>query len=172
MNASMMLLFDIFVSITRFIHTPESEKSNAMRKYIANLSAGMMMLIALTSFTSDQEIVYQEMEGVRITYTKQQKAINDNEVMEYLILKIENTNNYGVKMNWKLDIWYNGACRTCDKPSPSGYEFSLNLKAKEKVEGDINKEDLMLKIYFRTVKPEREGGLTRFEFTNLNISKN
>jgi hypothetical protein len=143
-----------------------------MRKHIATLSAGMLLMIALTSFTADQEIVYKELEGVRITYTKQQKAINDTEVMEYLIFKIENTNSHGVKLNWKLDIWYNGACRTCDKPSPSGYEFSLDLKAKEKVEGDINKDDLMLKIYSRTIKPEREGGLTKFEFTNLSVSKN
>ncbi|MFO7721867.1 MAG: hypothetical protein R6V49_01465 [Bacteroidales bacterium] len=143
-----------------------------MRKHIATISAGMMLIIALTAFTSDQEIVYKEQDGVRITYTKQQKAINDTEVMEYLILKIENTNNHGVKVNWKLDIWYNGACRTCDKPSPSGYEFSLDMKAKETVEGDINKDDLMLKIYSRTIKPEREGGLTKFEFTNLTVSKN
>lgn len=143
-----------------------------MKKHIATLSAGFMLIIALTAFTSDKEIVYKEHEGVRISYTKQQRAINDQEVVEYLILKIENRNSYGVKMDWKLDLWYNGTCRTCDKPAPTGYEFSLNLKPGEVIQGDISKDDLMLKIWHKTIKPAREGSLTKFEFTNLAISKN
>lgn len=143
-----------------------------MKKQLAVISAGVMLFIAMTSFTSDQEFVYQDQEGVRITYTKQQKSINQDEVMEYVILKIENKNAYGVKLSWKLDIWYNGNCRTCDKPAPTGYEFTLNLKPGEIISGDINKDDLMLKIWSKTIKPARDGELTRFEFTNLQISKN
>ncbi len=143
-----------------------------MKKNIATIATGLFLLIALSSFSTDKEIVYKDQDGIRITYTKQQKSVNNTDVLEYLILKIENTNSYGVKLSWKLDIWYNGQCRTCDKPAPTGYEFELDLKPGEVVQGDINKEDLMLKIFSKTIKPEREGGLTQFEFTNLQISKN
>lgn len=143
-----------------------------MKKQIATLSASILLFLALTSFTSDQEIVYKDQDGVLITYTKQQKSINQDEIAEYVILKIENKNAHGVTLTWKLDIWYNGHCRTCDKPAPTGYEFTLNLKPGEVVKGDVNKDDLMLRIWSKTVKPAREGELTRFEFTNLAISKN
>lgn len=132
----------------------------------------MLLLMTLASFSADNDILYKEQDGIRITYTKQQKQVNDSEIMEYLILKIHNTNAYGVKLSWKLDIWYNGQCRTCDKPSPSGYEFQLDLKPGETVVGDINKDDLMLKIWSKTIKPQREGELTKFDFTNFVVSKN
>jgi hypothetical protein len=143
-----------------------------MKNNVNNLIAILLLLISLTSFTADKEVVFKEIEGVKITYTKQERKINATEVVEYIILKIANTNSYGVKMNWKLDLWYNGACRTCDKPSPSGYEFELNLKPGETVEGDVSKDDLMLVIWSKSVKPVREGSLTKFDFTNLIISKN
>lgn len=136
------------------------------------LIATILVSTFLLSLSSDQEIVYKEQDGVRITYTKQQLRINEEQIVEYLILKIENRNTYSVKANWKLDLWYNGNCRTCDKPAPTGYEFAIDLKPGEVIQGDLKKDDLMLKIWHRSVKPEREGGLTRFEFTGLQISKN
>jgi len=143
-----------------------------MKTRLIQLTASILLSFFLLSLTSDQEVIYKEQDGVRISYTKQQLQINEDQIVEYLILKIENRNAYGVKANWKLDIWYNGLCRTCDKPAPTGYEFSLDLKPGEVVQGDLRKDDLMLKIWYRNVKPEREGGLTKFEFTNLQISKN
>ncbi len=143
-----------------------------MKSRISGFAVTLLLAITMASFTSDKETLYKETEGIKITYTKQQKQINATEVAEYVILKIANTNTYGVKLNWKLDVWYNGNCRTCDKPAPSGYEFELDLKPGEVVTGDINKDDLMLKIWAKSIKPSREGGLTRFEFSNFVISKN
>lgn len=143
-----------------------------MKSKLSGFAVTLLLAITMASFTSDKETLYKEVEGIKITYTKQQKQLNATETAEYLIVKISNNNSYAVRLSWKLDLWYNGNCRTCDKPSPSGYEFELNLKPGETITGDINKDDLMLKIWSKSIKPAREGGLTRFEFTNLMVSKN
>ncbi len=143
-----------------------------MKKFVIRFMAASILAIALNSFTSDKEVLYKEQDGVRITYTKKQHTVSADQIMEYLILKIENKNKFGVTASWKLDLWYNGVCRTCDQQAPSGYEFTVDLKPGQKIEGNINKDDLMLKIWHKNIKPKTEGGLTRFEFTNLQISRN
>lgn len=145
---------------------------NIMKKEVITLLLSLILLIVLSSHSSESPQTYLDKDGIKITYTKQQSKINANKVFEYIILRIENTNSYGVNMSWKLDLWYNEVCRTCNQPSPTGYEFELDLKGGEHIEGSVKEEDLMLKIYSRTIKPEGELSLTNFEFTDLKVSKN
>jgi hypothetical protein len=142
-----------------------------MKHHLIKLSAAIFLSLMLTAFTDNSEILYEEVDGVRITYTKQQQTYGSDQVMEYVVLKIENRNTYAITAKWKLDLWYNENCRTCNQPSPSGYEFSIDMKPGEVIQGDVSKDDLMLRIWRRNIRPETDQILTRFVLTNLKITR-
>jgi hypothetical protein len=150
----------------------EIKNLSTMKKFLTALSVTFLLSVILHGYTSSQDILYKEQDGVRITYTKQQHTLPDHQVMEYLVMKIENRNAHPVTISWKLDLWYNGNCRTCNHPSPSGYEFEQTLRPGEVITGDVRTDDLMLRIWFRNSKPGTEIELTKFEFTGLAISRN
>ena len=141
-----------------------------MKQEIIHISVSIMLLIAMGSFSSAKEELYKEQDGIRITYTRQQHAAEDGHVMEFLIVKIENRNAYAVKCSWKLDLWYNQQCRTCNQSSPSGYEFDLELKPGQTIEGDVEKADLMLRIFSKSIAPVTDVSLTKSDFTGLTVS--
>lgn len=143
-----------------------------MKRKIIRIFVFIMLVIAMGSFSTTKEEFYKEQDGVHITYTRQQQTTDDGHVMEYLILKIANKNAYAVKCNWKLDLWYNDQCRTCQQTAPTGYEFELELQAGQTVKGNVKSEDLMLKIYSKSIKPATDVSLTKFDFTKLAVQRN
>jgi len=143
-----------------------------MKKFLTILSVTFLLSILLNGYTSNQEILYQEKDGVRITYTKQQHTLPDDQVMEYLVMRLENRNTHPVTVTWKLDLWYNDVCRTCNQSPPTGYEFERTLQPGEIITGDVRKDDLMLRIWYRNVSSGTDIRLTKFEFTGLAISRN
>ncbi len=143
-----------------------------MKHQLTAITTVFLLSLFLYAYSTEQEVLYKEQDGVRITYTKQQRAHTQEQVMEYLVLKIENRNTHGVTITWKLDLWYNDLCRTCDQPSPTGYEFTKTLQPGEVLEGNVQEDDLMLRIWYRSVKPTSDVVLTRFEFTNLEVQQN
>lgn len=60
-----------------------------------------------------------------------------HEIMNFELLSIQNSNDSPVAIKMKEDIYYDGACRTCDNYE---YNFTLNLEAKELKSGSCNRD--------------------------------
>lgn len=90
---------------------------------------------------------------------------------EYYLFKYENTNKKEVMISWKLDVFYNGNCRTCGLQSPNEYELDLKLKAGEVTTGSFNSKDKIYKLFKKDLSKEQTGNTT-FELNNFTVINN
>lgn len=141
-----------------------------MKKFILPLAVFAAFVFIMAGSAEWTE--YKTVDGVKFSEKSVEQTIDKtNETHSWIVFQIENTNDYDIKVTWKQDIWYNGVCRTCDQPEPSGYMFEKVLKAGESISGDPSDESNMLKIYSHIVSPARPGKLTKYEFKNITVEK-
>lgn len=89
---------------------------------------------------------YIEQSGVKVYYKIQ--ACPDNPKTTYYIFKYQNTNNITVHLSWKLNVWVQGSCRTCNLPSPNEYEFKLDLSPNQIQEGNCHSDSKIFKLVY------------------------
>jgi len=136
------------------------------------LSLITIVLITLSSFSNNEEwIKYKEVDGVTI-YTKTAKCDTEYNTAEndYIVFKYVNSNNYNIRISWKLDVWYNNICRSCDLDSPNEYELSLDIKANSTVNYICSDNSKAFKIF----KASEKGNMhpkVKYEFVGLAVEK-
>ena len=115
--------------------------------------------------------LYAEKDGIAIYFkTKELHIESDGIHQEYYLLKFVNTSDKDLKINWKLDIWYNDVCRTCKLASPNEYELYLTLKKGESIEGNLSTPGKELKIFSSNLNT-KNSSLTKFELNNIVVTK-
>ncbi|RLD43991.1 MAG: hypothetical protein DRI86_08620 [Bacteroidetes bacterium] len=136
------------------------------------LSLITLILITLSSFSNNNDWKkYKEIDGV-IIYSKITKCNTEynTAINEYIVFKYVNTNSYNIRISWKLNLWHNDICRSCDLQSPNEYEISLDIKAGQTLEyicSDNNKA-------FKLFKSSKKGNMfprVKYEFENLKVDK-
>ncbi len=115
--------------------------------------------------------LYKEINGVKI-YTRKMDCLLQDGVHknQYLIFKYENNTKKPMRVSGRVDVWYNGNCRSCDLDSPNEYEFSIDLPAGESREGNCSDELPAFKLY-RKMSDSEKVMLTKFELRNLNVTE-
>jgi len=143
-------------------------------KTISGLSLLVITIIFLSSFSQNDKgewTKYKEIDNIIIyskiihCNTKHNTANN-----EYIVFKYVNTNKYNIRISWKLDIWYNEICRSCNLDSPNEYEISLDIAAGQELEyvcSDDNKAFML----FKSSEKSNMHPSVRYEFNNLNVTK-
>ena len=141
-------------------------------KRIISFSSIILSSILLFSFSSvNQWKTYKSINGVNIYYKTANCNTEYNKVeSEYYVFKYKNTNNYSVRLSWKLNVWVNDLCRSCNLPSPNEYELSLDIKAGQTLEYNCNDNSKAFKL-FKTSKAVKTKDNIRFEFTQIMVSK-
>ena len=145
-----------------------------MKKTKNHILLGLItvILITLSSFSNNKEwIKYKEVNGVTI-YTKIAKCSTEHNPTEndYFVFRYVNSNNYNIRISWKLNVWYNDVCRSCDLDSPNEYELSLDIKANSKVEYICSDNSKAFKIF----KASKKGNMhpkVKYEFIGLAVEK-
>ncbi len=134
----------------------------------------LSFVFILFSFTSDENSKWQEykdIQGVKIyTKTAMCKTEHNTAINEYFVFKYVNSNSYDIRISWKLNIWYNDICRSCDLPSPNEYELSLDIKAGQTLEFNCTDDSKAFKIF----KASEEGDMhpkVKFELQGLKLIK-
>lgn len=133
-----------------------------------------IIIIASFSFsfiTSNEWQEYKSIDGVQIlSKTANCETEYNTANNEYYVFKYVNTNDYSVRISWKLNLWNNGVCRSCNLPSPNEYELSLDLKAGQTLEYNCSDKSFAFKIF----KSSTKGNINpkvKFEFANLKVVK-
>lgn len=136
----------------------------------------LLLFVAIStlnfSFISDNEWrEYKTIDGV-IIYSKTANCDTEYNTSnnEYYVFKYVNTNNYNVRISWKLNLWNNGVCRSCNLPSPNEYELSVDLNAKQSIDYNCSDKSFAFKIF----KSSPNGNINpevKFEFDNLKVIK-
>jgi len=141
-------------------------------KYSRIYSLIAIIIISLSSFTNNNEWTkYQEIDGVTI-YTKVVKCNTEYNPAknDYYVFKYVNSNNFNIRISWKLDLWQNDVCRSCDLESPNEYELSLDIKAKSTVEYVCSDNSKAFKI-FKSSKKDNLYPRVKYKFSGLTVEK-
>ncbi|MFO8087152.1 MAG: hypothetical protein R6T91_04990 [Bacteroidales bacterium] len=105
----------------------------------------------------------QSVEGVDI-YQKQVEVETSEYHHSYIVFRYVNTTNKAAYLKWKLNIWYNDNCRSCDLKSPNEYEMSLALHPGETIEGTSQDKDKKLRLFHSDRNNSATQQLSKVEF--------
>ena len=114
--------------------------------------------------------LYEAIDGVEI-YTQEVECLENKlpDQVAYLV-KVVNTTNKNIQVEWDLAIWYNGKKVTGDAPNPENHHVTVVEKESE-VEGDCTLPRGALYIIKEFKAASSTTKLTKFEFQNIQISK-
>lgn len=123
------------------------------------------------SFKKSSEWTYlYTVDGVNFYYCV--KELSDKEtgtVREYVLLKIQNTNDREVDVQWNQILYYNDKCFNCGKDFRDEYVRKVTVGGNSTREGEVN-GDKTLKIFSRFVNKESQGKmLTNFSLEKIEV---
>jgi hypothetical protein len=138
-------------------------------KRIIFLCLSVLISASIWGQTEEWEL-NQTLNGVEI-YT-QEVACSDNNLPDQIayLVKLVNTTNKNVKIEWDLAIWYNGKSVTGSQPSPENHHEVVVEKNTSK-EGDCVLPRGALYIIKEFKAASSTTRLTKFEFQNIEVSK-
>ena len=116
----------------------------------------------------------QEIDGVMIYFKRVEcHDVNNGIFKENILVKMVNTTERALRLEWDMEFWYDGECRTCDPAVDTEYHYVVNLKAGDVVEGtcavDSSRE---LKYYIRFLNYPHVAKLSDYQLANLRVSPN
>lgn len=91
---------------------------------------------------------------------------------EFIVFKITNLSAGNITLNWNMNLYYNGVCKTCDYLDEYGY--SLTIPKGQDIEGDCTLESIhQVKIFSKFIDSQAKNTalLTAFEFGNLTLTE-
>lgn len=152
---------------------------NIMKKLI--LAAVLPAILLFCAFSAsaqqtafervDQWKFMYEIQGVNFYYKVLEcHDVPNNFHKEYVVLKVQNTNDTEMNVQWDIRMYYNGKCFNCESTSTE-YHKSLNIAANVSVEGDCDPSGgKLLRIFSKFLNYEDPGStLTNFELLNITI---
>ena len=114
-------------------------------------------------------VTYLDNQECRIEYKRTDCNENSGLDQQYIFLRFTNKTQNQLNLNWEMDLFYNGGCKTC---SVDEYQWQYILEPSESVEGEcaIGAENkLRLFSKFIDANYSNNSELTGFKFSNLYI---
>jgi hypothetical protein len=91
---------------------------------------------------------------------------------ETVILRITNKINQQLDFSWHIDIYREGACRTCDYEVE--YRRTISLAANQVIEGDcVRNSNIQLKVFsqFNDANYTKGAKLTGFQLNDFTVTQ-
>ncbi len=123
--------------------------------------------IATVDITTPNWIMYIDNQDFTIEYKRTDCDINSGYDQQYFFVRITNKTQNEINLNWEMDLFYNGSCRTC---GINEYQWQYKLAPLESVEGDCAigaEKKLRLFSKFIDANYTNTSELTGFQFSNL-----
>ena len=148
-----------------------------MKKTLPTILIAFFSLFTFNSMGSNptEWTTYYESNDITITFTYLNCEYLEQFNQEYLILRIENTSNKDITIDWQEQLWYDNKCMNCEHDSPE-FRKEITVKSGTTISGDCTTYN-NLRIFSKfTEKLEDMPGvdkittLTKFELKNLNIN--
>jgi len=127
--------------------------------------------ITAVSFSQSEDwALYKSVEGVEI-YTQEVECL-ENKLPDQtaFILKVVNTTNKNLQIEWDLAIWYNGKLVTGTEPIEENHHL-VTIEKNQTVIGDCATPRGPLYIIKGFKAASSKTKLTKFEFQNIQVSK-
>lgn len=110
---------------------------------------------------------YVQNERIRIEYTLVSCYPNSGLDFETILLRFTNLTSQDLEIDWHIDLFYDGTCRTC---GVGEYERTMPLSAHGVLEGSCdNLSNKKLELFSKFIDPAYTKGaqLTSFQLNNL-----
>lgn len=123
------------------------------------------------SFKHSSEWVYlYTIDGVNFYYSVQEhKDSETGTIREYVVLKIQNTNDKEVNVKWNQIIYYNNKCFNCGNDFNEEYIRRITIAGNSSLEGSAG-GDKTLKIFSRFIgKDSPQKILTDFRLEKIEV---
>jgi len=121
------------------------------------------------TFNQASKIIFENNQISVSTRLETYKSPNRSVVKNYLLLTITNKTNTKLTVKFKKKAFYNGVCSNCDSDESN---FSIILNKKETIIGSPEKtSNKALRVFHSFESNESNSVLTKFEISNLQISK-
>ena len=145
--------------------------------------ASMLALTFIASTASAQDIEFKktdqwefmyEIDGVNFYYKATEcHDVSEGYHREYVLLKLENTNDYAIVADWDVEMYYNNECFNCGDKLNAEHHKSIYIEANETKEGTCEiYEPKTLKIFSRFLNYDAPvSTLTNFKLINKQITK-
>jgi len=144
---------------------------NTKNYIIFSITISLLFFFSSFNTTDNDWSKYKEIDGITI-YTKTVKCAKEysTDKNDYIVFKYVNSNDYNIRISWKLDIWHNDICRSCDLESPNEYEISIDIKAKQTLEYMCSDNNKAFKIFKASEKDNMHPKI-KYEFNQLKVIK-
>ncbi|MBL1279366.1 MAG: hypothetical protein COA33_003800 [Fluviicola sp.] len=127
------------------------------------------VLLTKTNFSTEWA-TYIENENIKVEYKHIDCKPTSGYDFESVLLQITNKTNQTIELNWVIDLYYNGECKTCDYPIE--YSRSVSLSPNSTITGDCDRQsDRALNLFsrFNDVNYSKGDQLTGFQLSALTI---
>lgn len=140
---------------------------------IAGLSLPMLFAggnIPIEELTGEWQLDREE-SGVLIYLKRIECHDNQNGIHQEVILtKLVNTTQVKLSVEWDMELWYDGQCRTCAPEAEEEYHYVVELDAGETVMGNCDKRcPIQLRYFIRFLNYEDVASLSNYEMANLKV---
>ncbi|PLW94992.1 MAG: hypothetical protein C0592_01140 [Marinilabiliales bacterium] len=123
---------------------------------------------------SDQWEFMYEIDGVNFYY-KATECHDESQGYhrEYVLLKLENTNDYSVVVDYDVEMYFHNECFNCGDKLNSEHHRTAYIEGNSTIEGTCTiGEDKTLKIFSRFLNYDNpKATLTNFKLINKQITK-
>jgi hypothetical protein len=128
--------------------------------------------VSTSDLNSFDWVTYAESQDVKVEIKRTDCRVNSGLDKQYFLVKITNKTQSSVSVNWEMELFYNGSCKTCGIDE---YLWQIDLGPNGIAEGDcqvgsLNKLRLFSKFIDANYSSNDE--LTGFQFKNLTIETN
>lgn len=113
-----------------------------------------------------------EKNGVQIYFKYENCNDEVNDIhQENVVLKVVNTTNQNITIEWDTELWYNDNCRTCNMKNGENHN-KIQLNAGETKIGSCEKRHQLreLVIFSKFTKYENKVNLTKFQLNNIVVN--
>ena len=147
-----------------------------MKKYLLPLSISVFLFSSVISYATNpiEWTTYYHKNDITITFTYLNCEYLEQFNHEYLILRIQNTSNKDITIDWQEQLWYDNKCMNCEHDSPE-FRKEITVKSGKTISGDCTIYN-NLRIFSKFTEKledmpgvDRITALTKFEMKNLNI---
>lgn len=117
-------------------------------------------------------MTYAENQEVKLELKRTDCQLNSGLDKQYFLVRITNKTQNDVSVNWEMDLFYNGDCKTC---GIGEYQWQIDLAPQGVAEGDCaNGSENKLRMFSKFIDANYSSNdeLTGFQFKNLTVETN
>ncbi len=126
-----------------------------------------VFFFSVANENSEPQVIFKNNQIEITSMTEQCHDIQNGMHQEYEFLTIQNLTSDKLEVTYEKELWYNGKCISCSKPSDE-YSFKLVLAPNQSLSGSCAKKEKALSVFSKMLNMKKSE-LSKFEIKNIVI---